>query len=35
VTVKRLAVLPEFDRDAFQERLVSIGASGSGWVTAE
>jgi hypothetical protein len=25
VTVRRLAVLPEFDRSAFQERLVSIG----------
>jgi hypothetical protein len=25
VTVKRLATLPEFDRAAFQERLVSIG----------
>jgi hypothetical protein len=25
VTVRRLAVLPEFDRTAFQERLVSIG----------
>lgn len=25
VTVKRLAVLPQFDRAAFQERLVSIG----------
>ncbi|MEO8380774.1 MAG: hypothetical protein ABI779_14010 [Acidobacteriota bacterium] len=34
-TVRRLAVLPEFDRDAFQERLVSIGGSGSGWVAAE
>lgn len=35
VTVRRLAVLPEFDREAFQERLVSIGAAGSGWVAAE
>jgi len=34
-TVRRLAVLPEFDRDAFQERLVSIGASGTGWAAAE
>jgi len=27
-TVKSLAVLPEFDRTAFQERLVSIGLGG-------
>jgi hypothetical protein len=25
ITVRRLAVLPDFDRTAFQERLVSIG----------
>jgi hypothetical protein len=28
VTVRRLAVLPAFDRTAFQERLVSIGLGG-------
>lgn len=32
-TVKSLAVLPEFDRAAFQERLVSIGLGG--WAGVE